>query len=85
MGSDEGTGITVTAAAKSRCSIARYKIGGDMKHVRWGIIGCGDVTEIKSGPGFAKAERSSLVAVMRRNGAKAEDYARHDERHSRSG
>jgi 1,5-anhydro-D-fructose reductase (1,5-anhydro-D-mannitol-forming) len=47
--------------------------------VRWGIIGCGDVTEIKSGPGFAKAEGSRLVAVMRRTGALAEDYAkRHD-------
>jgi predicted dehydrogenase len=44
--------------------------------VRWGIIGCGDVTEVKSGPGFRKAERSQLVAVMRRNGALAADYAR---------
>jgi predicted dehydrogenase len=44
--------------------------------VRWGIIGCGDVTEVKSGPGFQKAERSRLVAVMRRNGEKAADYAR---------
>jgi predicted dehydrogenase len=43
--------------------------------IRWGIIGCGDVTEVKSGPGFQKAERSSLVAVMRRDRAKAEDYA----------
>ena len=34
---------------------------------RWGIIGCGDVTEVKSGPGFQKADRSSLVAVMRRD------------------
>ncbi len=47
-----------------------------MKTVRWGIVGCGDVTEVKSGPGFAKAENSSLVMVMRRNGALAEDYAR---------
>ena len=47
-----------------------------MRHVRWGIIGCGDVTEVKSGPGFQKAGRSSLVAVMRRDAAKAEDYAR---------
>lgn len=47
-----------------------------MKTIRWGIIGCGDVTEVKSGPGFAKAERSALVAVMRRNGALARDYAR---------
>src|SRR5471032_1666904 len=44
--------------------------------VRWGIIGCGDVTEVKSGPGFQKAEGSQLVAVMRRNGALAADYAR---------
>ncbi len=44
--------------------------------VRWGIIGCGDVTEIKSGPGFQKAAGSQLVAVMRRDAAKAEDYAK---------
>src|SRR5258706_8424693 len=44
--------------------------------IRWGIIGCGDVTEVKSGPGFQKAEGSALVAVMRRDAAKAEDYAR---------
>jgi len=43
--------------------------------VRWGIIGCGDVTEVKSGPGFQKAEGSALVAVMRRDAAKARDYA----------
>jgi 1,5-anhydro-D-fructose reductase (1,5-anhydro-D-mannitol-forming) len=47
-----------------------------MTHVRWGIIGCGSVTEVKSGPGFQKARHSSLVAVMRRDRAKAEDYAR---------
>src|SRR5580698_8864696 len=44
--------------------------------VRWGIVGCGDVTEVKSGPGFRKAGGSELVAVMRRNGALAADYAR---------
>ncbi|MGA2585059.1 MAG: Gfo/Idh/MocA family oxidoreductase [Tepidisphaeraceae bacterium] len=47
-----------------------------MKIVRWGIIGCGDVTEVKSGPGFQKAEGSQLVAVMRRDGRKAADYAK---------
>jgi predicted dehydrogenase len=47
-----------------------------LKTIRWGIIGCGDVTEKKSGPGFAKAAHSQLVAVMRRNGALAQDYAR---------
>ena len=49
-----------------------------MERVRWGIIGCGDVTERKSGPGLQKAEGSALVAVMRRDRAKAADYA---ERH----
>ncbi len=43
--------------------------------VRWGIIGCGDVTEVKSGPGLQKAEGSELVAVMRRDAARARDYA----------
>lgn len=47
-----------------------------MKEIRWGIIGCGDVTERKSGPGFQKAAGSKLVAVMRRDGALAADYAR---------
>lgn len=49
-----------------------------MKTIRWGIIGCGDVTEVKSGPGFQKADHSDLVAVMRRRGDLAKDYA---ERH----
>jgi 1,5-anhydro-D-fructose reductase (1,5-anhydro-D-mannitol-forming) len=44
--------------------------------VRWGIIGCGDVCEVKSGPAFNKVPDSSLVAVMRRDAQKAEDYAR---------
>ena len=46
-----------------------------MRTIRWGIIGCGDVTEVKSGPGFQKAQHSRLVAVMRRNGDLARDYA----------
>lgn len=52
-----------------------YKLKG-MDHVNWGIIGCGDVTEVKSGPAFNKAPNSKLVAVMRRNAEKAADYAR---------
>lgn len=47
----------------------------EMKTIRWGIIGCGDVTEVKSGPGFQKAKNSKLVAVMRRNESLAMDYA----------
>lgn len=50
-----------------------------MKTIRWGIIGCGDVTEVKSGPALQKADHSALVAVMRRDGARAAEYARrHD-------
>jgi 1,5-anhydro-D-fructose reductase (1,5-anhydro-D-mannitol-forming) len=43
--------------------------------VRWGIIGCGDVCEVKSGPAFSKVPNSTLVAVMRRDAEKAKDYA----------
>jgi predicted dehydrogenase len=46
-----------------------------VRTIRWGIIGCGNVTEVKSGPGFQKATNSRLVAVMRRDGALAADYA----------
>ena len=47
-----------------------------MRTIRWGIVGCGDVCEMKSGPGFQKARNSALVAVMRRNGELAADFAR---------
>jgi 1,5-anhydro-D-fructose reductase (1,5-anhydro-D-mannitol-forming) len=46
-----------------------------MKTIRWGAIGCGDVCEVKSGPGFQKAAGSELVAVMRRDRARAADFA----------
>jgi predicted dehydrogenase len=49
-----------------------------MDTISWGIIGVGDVTEVKSGPAFQKADGSTLVAVMRRTGEKARSYA---ERH----
>ena len=44
--------------------------------VRWGIIGCGDVCEVKSGPALQKASRSTVAAVMRRDTAMAQDFAR---------
>lgn len=43
--------------------------------IHWGFIGCGAVTEKKSGPAFSKVEGSEVVAVMRRDGDKARDYA----------
>ncbi|WP_338876564.1 Gfo/Idh/MocA family oxidoreductase [Spirosoma sp. SC4-14] len=47
-----------------------------MDQLNWGIIGCGDVTEVKSGPAFNRIPHSTLVAVMRRDPEKAADYAR---------
>lgn len=46
-----------------------------MSTINWGIIGCGEVTEVKSGPAFYKSNNSKLIAVMRRNAAKAADFA----------
>ena len=46
--------------------------------VKWGFIGCGEVTEKKSGPAFGKIEGSEVVAVMSRDRDKAKSYA---ERH----
>lgn len=47
-----------------------------LNEIRWGILGCGDVCEIKSGPAFNKVHHSKLIAVMRRDGEKARDFAR---------
>lgn len=44
--------------------------------IKWGIIGAGDVAEVKSGPAFNLAENSTLLAVMRRNSEKAKDFAK---------
>lgn len=44
--------------------------------LNWGIIGCGDVVERKSGPAIRAAGASRIVAVMRRDAAKARAYAR---------
>ena len=50
--------------------------------INWAIIGCGDVTEKKSGPAFSKVAGSKLIAVMRRDAKKAADYAqRHQVEH----
>lgn len=44
--------------------------------LRWGMIGCGAVTEKKSGPALQQASGSQLLAVWSRNAEKARDYAR---------
>jgi 1,5-anhydro-D-fructose reductase (1,5-anhydro-D-mannitol-forming) len=43
--------------------------------INWGIIGAGNVCEKKSGPAFNKVPDSRLTAIMRRNPAKAKDFA----------
>ena len=45
------------------------------KLIKWGFIGCGEVTEKKSGPAFNKVPGSSVVAVMSRNADRAKSYA----------
>jgi predicted dehydrogenase len=47
-------------------------IDGD---IHWGIIGVGDVCEVKSGPAFSKIPHSTLSAIMRRDEEKVKDYA----------
>lgn len=49
-----------------------------MKQLKWGFIGCGDVTEHKSGPAFNDVDGSQVWAVMSRNEQHARSYA---ERH----
>lgn len=48
----------------------------ESKNIRWGIIGCGNVTEVKSGPAYQKTKGFELAAVMRRDAQKSDDYAR---------
>ena len=50
-----------------------------MDTIRWGIIGCGNVAEFKSGPPLYQTPGSELIAVMRRDATKAADFA---QRHS---
>lgn len=48
----------------------------NLHEVRWGILGCGDVCEVKSGPAFNKVANSRLIAVMRRDRDKVIDFAK---------
>ncbi|MBR6076748.1 MAG: Gfo/Idh/MocA family oxidoreductase, partial [Paludibacteraceae bacterium] len=50
----------------------------DEEIIKWGFIGCGEVTEKKSGPAFSRVKGSQVEAVMSRDKAKAKSYA---ERH----
>ncbi|WP_075349709.1 Gfo/Idh/MocA family protein [Algoriphagus marinus] len=45
------------------------------QEIRWGILGVGNVCEVKSAPAMQLIPNSKIVAVMRRNKEKAKDYA----------
>ena len=47
----------------------------NVKKVIWGIIGAGDVCEIKSAPAMYSIQNSEVKMVMRRNASKASDFA----------
>lgn len=46
------------------------------KTINWGFIGCGSVTETKSGPAYKQTDGFNVIAVMRRNKEKAKDYSK---------
>ena len=48
-----------------------------MKLIAWGFIGCGEVTEKKSGPAFNEVNGSHVEAVMSRNAEKAHSQMVH--------
>lgn len=47
-----------------------------MKQITWGMIGCGDVTEIKNGPGLYLAKNSCLKGITNRTISKADDWVK---------
>lgn len=51
------------------------RMSAKIETVKWGIIGAGDVAEFKCGPPLYQVAHSELVAVMRRDEAKAKDFA----------
>lgn len=65
--------IRINYYNKSMLSMRKNKINDS--EVRWGVIGVGDVCKVKSAPAMNKIQDSKLVAVMRRNGDKAREYA----------
>lgn len=67
--------MRMVAASKAIARVNQAPLP-EMKTIRWGMIGCGAVTEVKSGPAFAIANGSCLTAVASRNVLSAKDYAR---------
>ena len=56
--------VCISALSSSQKKLHIYK-SNTMQNIQWGMIGCGNVTEKKSGaPAINKVENSALVAVM---------------------
>mmetsp|Transcript_29712 Transcript_29712/g.63639 ORF Transcript_29712/g.63639 Transcript_29712/m.63639 type:complete len:470 (-) Transcript_29712:186-1595(-) len=83
LGSTGGAGLLLSSSTSSNDSVQMPSPLGYPSEeidpsatIRWGIVGLGDVTQVKSGPPFWKCEGSELVAVMRRTPGKASEFAR---------
>ncbi len=72
------SGILLSSTTSGKDSVQMTSSSSTLqaeKTVRWGIVGLGDVTQVKSGPPFWKCEGSELAAVMRRTPGKASEFA----------
>jgi hypothetical protein len=86
-GSGSGSGILFSSSksssssdsgrmtSSSSSSSKQKNLLDERSTISWGIVGLGDVTQIKSGPPFWKCDGSELVAVMRRTPGKAKEFA----------
>jgi predicted dehydrogenase len=52
------------------------KAGILMNIITWGMIGCGDVTEVKNGPGLYLANQSRLKGITNRTHEKAQNWVK---------
>lgn len=68
--------ITPWKKAKNKQIAYMSKSENSFKTIKWGIIGCGNVTEVKSGPAYKLTDGFELLAVMRRDLDKLKDYAK---------
>ena len=75
IGSGGGLLLSSTTSDDSAQMSSSSSSSSSSQKIRWGIVGLGDVTQVKSGPPFWKCEGSELVAVMRRTPGKAAEFA----------
>ena len=70
-----GAGLLLSSASGNNSMKMSVTASVPRKTIRWGIVGLGDVTQVKSGPPFWKCQGSELAAVMRRTPGKAAEFA----------